>query len=794
MASLDGLIAIVLLTVLTSFTSTSCEESSFTPSSIEYLTPNDVIHRAHRRDKRSPVSSDSSSSQPEADREVKFEALGRKFHMLLHEREDIIAPNFKVSLIGKGGKAQVFHHDLLNKFYHGHLAGHREAKVVANINPNNQVINGYIDDKENDLMYYIEPAKNVANKTQDDLPDDMMAVYTYDKDKQLSNLPKKFCDSINLKDDAQFMSDLNITNSRSPRSTSDDSTSGPDSSPSAQNLVFKRPNRCGMRIVADTSFYKNMNSKIRDTVNYVVSVMDRINSIYISTNFGDSPDSDLQGFGFVIQEIQVHAEYDEKPDHYNSKNSSDTINKLLDKFSQDTTHKWFCLSHLFTHTRFQEGVLGLAYVANPRRAVPGGICSGKVFRNGKEYFYNTGVTSTKNSYGKSIFTRITDLITAHELGHNWGAEHDPDLKECSPSSRQGGPYLMHTYSLNGNEANNKLFSPCSKRSIASVLSFRSPVCFLPDSKNICGNGVIDENEECDPGHISKAQTPDTGGGDECCSLECKLKPGAVCSDFNHLCCDRCKIRQRGDLCREANQDTCKDATFCDGSSRDCPTVSRHVVNGLPCLDGGTCTDGKCLDICEQNKKVPCICHQREEDYCSRCCRESDANSTCTPFGRGYTLSDGSPCIYGFCEKGKCKRAPQDLVKRLWEIISTSSLNSFLRLMLDNLVFVTVLGVAIVYVPFSWWINSKDNEIKAKLADVSTHMYRSRAQPIDSSGDNWEMVRLNDDDYSPPGHRYNLRSSRNRTDVPDEVDNMHSPSYQSKGDLTVDLPDKLEATD
>ena len=27
-----------------------------------------------------------------------------------------------------------------------------------------------------------------------------------------------------------------------------------------------------------------------------------------------------------------------------------------------------------------------------------------------------------------------NLVTAHEFGHNWGSEHDPDVPECSPSA------------------------------------------------------------------------------------------------------------------------------------------------------------------------------------------------------------------------------------------------------------------------------------------------------------------------------------------------------------------------
>ena len=43
-----------------------------------------------------------------------------------------------------------------------------------------------------------------------------------------------------------------------------------------------------------------------------------------------------------------------------------------------------------------------------------------------------------------------------ELGHNWGSEHDPDTDECSPSSFDGGKYIMYTYSVSGYDPNNKV--------------------------------------------------------------------------------------------------------------------------------------------------------------------------------------------------------------------------------------------------------------------------------------------------------------------------------------------------
>lgn len=49
-------------------------------------------------------------------------------------------------------------------------------------------------------------------------------------------------------------------------------------------------------------------------------------------------------------------------------------------------------------------------------------------------------------------------MTAHEFGHNWGSEHDPDVAECSPAASHGGSYLMYTYSVSGYDVNNKVCS------------------------------------------------------------------------------------------------------------------------------------------------------------------------------------------------------------------------------------------------------------------------------------------------------------------------------------------------
>lgn len=45
----------------------------------------------------------------------------------------------------------------------------------------------------------------------------------------------------------------------------------------------------------------------------------------------------------------------------------------------------------------------------------------------------------------------------HELGHNFGAEHDPDsLPECAPTEDQGGKYVMYPIAVSGDHENNKV--------------------------------------------------------------------------------------------------------------------------------------------------------------------------------------------------------------------------------------------------------------------------------------------------------------------------------------------------
>lgn len=101
------------------------------------------------------------------------------------------------------------------------------------------------------------------------------------------------------------------------------------------------------------------------------------------------------------------------------------------------------------------------------------------FKNGYTLYLNSGLSSSRNHYGQRVITREADLVTAHEFGHNWGSEHDPDIPECSPSSSQGGSYLMYTYSVSGYDINNKVsFFLCGLEVVKnhSLISTQGVLC------------------------------------------------------------------------------------------------------------------------------------------------------------------------------------------------------------------------------------------------------------------------------------------------------------------------------
>ncbi|CAB1330672.1 unnamed protein product [Coregonus sp. 'balchen'] len=618
----------------------------------------------------------------------------------VHTESHLERMDFKAVFVDEQGKED--RHDVqLQNYFTGHLVGEEHSRVQAHIDGDE--FSAHILTEETE--YNVEPLWRFTEVP----PDGRLLVYRSEDIKNLSRLASpKVCGYVHA---------------------------------GAQDLLPEAAR--GGEAQEDSLHIEKRathNHKKNTCPLALIELIDRVDDMYRNTTWDD----ELTGYGVQIQQIIINKEPTRAPlgqagpgwTHYNMKGSPIQskevwdVKKLLEQFSTDIADNasTVCLAHLFTYQDFDEGTLGLAYVAPSKAQALGGLCPKPFFPSSSvksPIFLNTGLTSTKN-YGKTILTKEADLVTTHELGHNFGAEHDPDnIHYCAPSDEHGGKFVMNPIAVSGDHYNNKRFSNCSKISIGKTLRFKAPICFKERNSNVCGNSRVEEGEECDPGllHLND---------DQCCSADCKFRPESQCSDRNSPCCKNCKFEQAGKTCQEPINATCKGMSFCTGNSSECPAPDNALDNTI-CVDSGRCSDGECMTFCEAVQNLqPCACNETDNS-CKVCCRDKDG--TCTPFvkkDRNFLyLRKGKPCTVGFCDEGgKCMKHVQDVIERLWDFIDKLDINTFRKFLADNIV-----GSVVV---FSLDRNlekeyfASNEEMLSSLETASVHIVKPPTPPICSS--------------------------------------------------------------
>lgn len=83
------------------------------------------------------------------------------------------------------------------------------------------------------------------------------------------------------------------------------------------------------------------------------------------------------------------------------------------------------------------------------------------------------------------------------------------------------------------------------------------------SLQMCGNGIVENGEDCDPGFNVTSN---------CCdSATCKFTAGAVCDPASSPCCTaQCSFAPSTQVCRPAKDPRCDYAEMCTGNSSTCP--------------------------------------------------------------------------------------------------------------------------------------------------------------------------------------------------------------------------------
>ncbi|XP_062859354.1 disintegrin and metalloproteinase domain-containing protein 11 isoform X2 [Trichomycterus rosablanca] len=234
------------------------------------------------------------------------------------------------------------------------------------------------------------------------------------------------------------------------------------------------------------------------------------------------------------------------------------------KYRRENIRERSDAAHLFSGRTFHSSRSGTAYI--------GGICS--TTRGG-------GV----NEYGNVGPMAIT---LCQSLGQNLGMMWNKDRAtagDCKCPDLWLGCIMEDTgYYLP------KKFSRCSVEEYMRFLQdgggsclFNKPTKLLDPPE--CGNGFVEQGEECDCG--SQVECSRAGGA---CCKKCTLTHDAMCS--NGLCCNRCRYEQRGVVCREAVND-CDISETCPGDSSQCP-LNVHKLDGYMCDAGqGRCYGGRC---------------------------------------------------------------------------------------------------------------------------------------------------------------------------------------------------------
>ncbi|XP_031713666.1 disintegrin and metalloproteinase domain-containing protein 19 [Anarrhichthys ocellatus] len=200
---------------------------------------------------------------------------------------------------------------------------------------------------------------------------------------------------------------------------------------------------------------------------------------------------------------------------------------------------------------------------------------------------------------------------AHEMGHNFGMSHD-SAGCCQAKAEDGGCIMAaatgHPFP--------RVFNGCNLKELKSYLSSGGGKCLfnLPNTRSMyggqrCGNGYLEDGEECDCGEEEECKSP-------CCNANnCTLKAGAECA--HGVCCHNCKLKSPGVLCR-APSGSCDLPEYCDGKEESCP-ANFYLVDGTSCVDGQAyCYTGMCLTLEQQcrslwgqdGRPAPDLCFQK----------------------------------------------------------------------------------------------------------------------------------------------------------------------------------------
>ncbi|XP_053317878.1 disintegrin and metalloproteinase domain-containing protein 10 [Spea bombifrons] len=602
----------------------------------------DSLHQKHQRAKRA-------LSHEDQFVRLDFHAHGRHFNLRMKRDTSLFAPDFKLEVGG-----EVVDHDT-SYIYTGDLFGEQGTKSHGSLYGGR--FEGVIVTPQG--KFYVEPSERYF---KDQAVQFHSVIYHEDDIKY----PHKYGPQGGCADHSVFerMKKYQMSAQSEPEQTH--LHEHEDSQPvilRKKRAAQAEKNTCQLYIQTDHLFYRRYGETREAVIAQISSHVKAIDTIYQSTDF-----MGIRNISFMVKRIRINTTADERDPSNPFRFPNIGVEKFLE-LNSEQNHDDYCLAYVFTDRDFDDGVLGLAWVGAPSGS-SGGICEkSKLYSDGKKKSLNTGIITVQN-YGSHVPPKVSHITFAHEVGHNFGSPHDSG-SECTPGEsknigfKENGNYIMYARATSGDKLNNNKFSICSVRNISQVLEKKRNLCFVESGQPICGNGLVEQGEECDCGYSDQCK-------DICCydanqseDKKCKLKPGKRCSPSQGPCCTpQCTYKQTNEKCREPSD--CAEMGTCNGFSALCP-ASKPRQNLTACnRETQVCIKGQCAgSICEKHELEECTCASTDgkddKELCHVCCMEKMKPHTCASTGsevwRSYfngktiTLQPGSPCneFKGYCD-------------------------------------------------------------------------------------------------------------------------------------------------
>nr|KAF6427086.1 hypothetical protein HJG63_000295 [Rousettus aegyptiacus] len=322
------------------------------------------------------------------------------------------------------------------------------------------------------------------------------------------------------------------------------------------------PRYLEMYIVVDKNLFDYMGSDIKTVTQKVIQIIGFVNTMLTQLKLT-----------VVISSIEI----------WSNKNKISTMgnpNNILFRFLEWKSKRFFQPYHTAYLLAFKKK---LSFIG---ATFPGQICN----KN-----YAAGVALFPEGSSLESFT----VSIVQLLGLNVGLNFDnSDTCYCSGDVCTMSPEALHSGGVKDFSTCNldefKYFASDSGLDCLNKILHDMPVYKL---QKICGNGKLEQGEQCDCGTLETCTHKD------CCDPRtCTIKGSKVCGS-GECCTQKCTLKPVGILCRKSFDKDCDFIEYCNGFTPHC-VPDTFARNGEPCDSGNAhCYEGRCRTFDKQCRNL-----------------------------------------------------------------------------------------------------------------------------------------------------------------------------------------------